>query len=53
MIAARVYLDTSILVKRYVREADSETADAIFHMAQRGEAVISTSEINLGEKYGN
>ena len=49
MIAARVYLDTSILVKRYVKEADSETADAIFHMAQRGEAVICTSEINLGE----
>lgn len=49
MSATRVYLDTSILVKRYVKEADSEKADTIFHRAQRGEAVICSSEINLGE----
>ena len=49
MNVTRVYLDTSILVKRYVKEAESEIADAIFHRAQRGEAVICSSEINLGE----
>lgn len=49
MSVARVYLDTSILVKRYIKEADSEIADAVFHQAQRGEAVICSSEINLGE----
>lgn len=49
MSATRVYLDTSMLVKRYVKETDSEKADTIFHRAQRGEAVICSSEINLGE----
>ena len=49
MSVPRVYLDTSILVKRYVKEKDSKTADDFFHLAQRGEAVICTSEINLGE----
>ena len=49
MNATRVYIDTSILVKRYVKETDTEIADAVFRQAQRGEAVICTSEINLGE----
>lgn len=49
MNEARVYLDTSMLVKRYVKEEGSEIADEFFHMAQRGEATLCLSEINLGE----
>lgn len=49
MSATRVYIDTSILVKRYVKENDTEIADTIFRQAQHGEAVICSSEINLGE----
>ena len=49
MSATRVYIDTSILVKRYVKEADTEIADTIFRRALRGEVVICSSEINLGE----
>ena len=49
MNATRVYIDTSILVKRYVKETDTEIADTVFRQAQRGEAVICSSEINLGE----
>ena len=49
MSATRVYIDTSILVKRYVKETDTELTDNIFRQAQRGEAIICSSEINLGE----
>lgn len=49
MNVSRVYLDTSILIKRYVKEENSNIADTYFHLAQRGEAVICLSEINLGE----
>ena len=49
MVEQRVYLDTSILVKRYVMENDSETADEVFHLALRGKSVICFSEITLGE----
>ncbi len=49
MSVPRVYLDTSILIKRYVKEENSSIADTYFHLAQRGEAVICLSEINLGE----
>ena len=49
MNVSRVYLDTSILIKRYVREENSNIADTYFHLTQRGEAVICLSEINLGE----
>lgn len=49
MVEQRVYLDTSILVKRYVMENDSETVDEVFRLAQRGKSVICFSEINLGE----
>ena len=45
----RVYLDTSILAKRYVKEENSDIADNYFHRAQQGETVICLSEINLGE----
>ena len=49
MNESRVYLDTSILIKRYVKEEGSDVADSYFHMAQRGNTVICLSEINLGE----
>ena len=49
MNVSHVYLDTSILIKRYVKEENSTLADSYFHQAQRGETVICLSEINLGE----
>jgi predicted nucleic acid-binding protein len=49
MKESRVYLDISILTKRYVKEEKSDIVDNYFHWAQRGETVISLSEINLGE----
>ncbi len=49
MNAPHVYLDTSILIKRYVKEENSDIADAYFHKAHQGETVICMSEINLGE----
>lgn len=49
MKESRVYLDTSILVKRYVKEENSDIADSYFHLVQQGDAVICLSEINLGE----
>ena len=49
MDESRIYLDTSILIKRYVKEEGSDLADWYFHMAQRGETVMCLSEINLGE----
>ena len=49
MNVSRVYLDTSILIKRYVKEENSTLADSYFHQARRGETVICLSEINLGE----
>lgn len=49
MNVTHVYLDTSILVKRYVKEENSNIADHYFHQAQRGETILCLSEINLGE----
>ena len=49
MNVSHVYLDTGILIKRYVKEENSNLADRYFYKAQRGETVICLSEINLGE----
>lgn len=49
MNVSHVYLDTSILIKRYVKEENSGIADTYFNKAHRGETVICLSEINLGE----
>lgn len=49
MNETRAYLDTSILIKRYVKEENGEIADTCFHQDHRGEAVICMSEINLVE----
>jgi predicted nucleic acid-binding protein len=40
MNVSRVYLDTSILVKRYVKEENSDKADTHFQLAHSGLAVI-------------
>ena len=49
MKETRAYPDASILIKRYVKEENSDIADNYLHQAHRGEAVICISEINLGE----
>ena len=49
MNVSHVYLDTSILIKRYIKEENSNIADTYFHKAHRGEIVICLSEIHLGE----
>lgn len=38
-----------MLVKRYVKEENSDIVDGYFHQAYRGETVICLSEINIGE----
>jgi len=48
MKESRVYLDTSIITKRYIKEENGDIADSHFHPVQCGETVITLSEINLG-----
>ena len=43
------YLDTSALVKRYVKEPGSEVVDSIYTKAYRGVAVIAASYWNVTE----
>ena len=43
------YLDTSALVKRYVKEPGSEIVDRIYTKAYRGLAVIAASYWNITE----
>lgn len=45
----RYYLDTSALVKRYVKEPGSEVVDEVFMRAHAGEASIALSYWNIGE----
>ncbi len=49
MKETRIYLDTSILVKRYVNEDGTDITDSYFQLAHQGETVFCISEINLGE----
>ncbi|MEM3836249.1 type II toxin-antitoxin system VapC family toxin [Pyrobaculum sp.] len=44
-----IYLDTSALIKRYVKDADSDVVDGLFEAAYRGEVAVSTSVFNIGE----
>ena len=46
------YLDTSSLVKRYVKEPGSEVLDALYRGAERGETLITFSVWNIGEAFG-
>lgn len=46
------YLDTSSLIKRYVKEPGSEALDALYRGAERGETIITFSVWNIGEAFG-
>jgi len=48
----KLYLDSSIILKRYVTEAGTETTDAIFDKAETGELTITVSLWNIGEALG-
>ncbi|WP_258871933.1 type II toxin-antitoxin system VapC family toxin [Pyrobaculum aerophilum] len=45
----RLYLDTSALVKRYVKEEGSEEVRKIFISAYNGDALLYTHLFNVGE----
>ena len=47
-----VYLDSSAIVKRYVREPGSDTVRKLYLKAYSGEATISFSIWNIGEVLG-
>ncbi|MGB9717673.1 MAG: type II toxin-antitoxin system VapC family toxin [Thermoproteota archaeon] len=57
-MSERYYLDTSAIVKRYVKEHGSQRVDDLFNKAHKGSAVIVFSYWNVGEaavvfdKYG-
>ena len=44
-----IYLDTSVLVKRYVEEEGTQEVDKLFDSAYRGSAVLAASVLNIGE----
>lgn len=48
----KLYLDTSIILKRYIAESGTETADIIFDKAEMGELMITISLWNIGEALG-
>jgi len=48
----RIYLDSSVIVKRYVKEVGSEAVDAIFDSAEVGKVKIFFSTWNIGEVLG-
>ena len=48
----KFYLDTSIILKRYITEEGTDAADKIFEMAETGEAIINFSLWNIGETLG-
>lgn len=48
----KLYLDTSAILKRYIVEPGTESADVIFDKAEAGELKISVSLWNIGEALG-
>ncbi|MEM2122356.1 MAG: type II toxin-antitoxin system VapC family toxin [Candidatus Bathyarchaeia archaeon] len=52
MSVKHIYLDSSAIVKRYVREVGSEAVDAVFDDAEMGRVEISFSIWNIGEVLG-
>lgn len=51
----RVYLDSSVLVKRYVKESGSDSVDMLYHELESDPKLNSSivfSSWNLGEFYG-
>ncbi|RLG52180.1 MAG: PIN domain nuclease, partial [Thermoproteota archaeon] len=52
MRGAAAYLDSSVILKRYVREAGSEMVRGLYLKAYSGEATIAYSMWNIGEVLG-
>jgi predicted nucleic acid-binding protein len=48
----KLYLDSSIMLKRYITESGTETTDIIFDKAETGELIITVSLWNIGEALG-
>jgi len=48
----KLYLDSSVLLKRYVTESGTEITDEIFDRAEAGELTIVVSLWNIGEALG-
>ena len=48
----KLYLDTSVIIKRYIDEPGTETTDIIFDKAEAGEIKITISLWNIGEALG-
>jgi predicted nucleic acid-binding protein len=48
----KLYLDSSVMLKRYVSEQGTETADILFDKAETGELAITFSLWNIGEALG-
>ncbi|MEM1581473.1 MAG: type II toxin-antitoxin system VapC family toxin [Candidatus Bathyarchaeia archaeon] len=48
----KIYLDTSLIIKRYVTEPGTEIADMLFDNAERGNLSLRFSLWNIGEILG-
>jgi predicted nucleic acid-binding protein len=48
----KLYLDTSVILKRCITEPGTETTDIIFDKAETGELAITFSLWNIGEALG-
>ncbi|MCW4018921.1 MAG: type II toxin-antitoxin system VapC family toxin [Candidatus Bathyarchaeota archaeon] len=48
----KLYLDTSVVLKRYLAESGTEIADLLFDEAEAGELTITISMWNIGEVLG-
>ena len=52
-VVTHVYLDSSAIVKRYVKEIGSDSVDILYHELEReSDSLIIFSAWNLGEVYG-
>ncbi|MCC6043040.1 MAG: type II toxin-antitoxin system VapC family toxin [Candidatus Verstraetearchaeota archaeon] len=52
MLNMLVYLDTSAIIKRYVREPGSELVNEVYEKALSGNVTLSFSAWNIGEVLG-
>ena len=48
----KLYLDSSVILKRYLSEPGTETTDTIFDKAEAGELTVTFSLWNIGEALG-
>jgi predicted nucleic acid-binding protein len=48
----KLYLDSSVIIKRYVSEAGTELVDEIFDRAEQSKLNLSLSAWNIGETLG-